>query len=161
MNSPWLANVVLATMVISILGYVAVSRSISALREFGKTFRGFAKDVTKAALSLHGLILLMHRIEQEMIYMRTLTQQAAQVQNLDSRVEQQPPLGRVGQMPPPFPTPEWANAPDAKLEDTDKGLLDQTEEDLRDAQVREELAARGINLSDYDAGELPAVVEEA
>jgi len=159
MNSPWMANVVLATMVLSILGYVAISRSIAALRRWRIAFELFSGDVRKATLSLHSLILLLQRIEQEMIYMRNMTQNA--VQNLDSRVEvPQPPLGRAGQMPPPFPTPQWAQAPDATLDDTDRGLLEQTAEELKDAQIREELTARGINVSDYDAGELPAVVEE-
>jgi hypothetical protein len=162
MNSPWMADVVMGTMLVSILGYVAITRTIAAWSRGWIAFQLFSGDVRKATLSLHSMILLLQRIEQELIFMRNMTQAA--VQNSDSQVAQpQPPLGRAGQMPPPFPTPQWPQTPvpDATLDDTDRGLLEQSEADLRDAQIREELTARGIDVQQYDAGELPAVVEEA
>lgn len=161
MNSPWLPDIVIATAFLAIFGYVVVTKSLRAIKRAWITFQLFTGDVRKASISLHGLVLLLQRIEQEMIYMRSMTQQLSP--NLDTQQQTQPPIGQAVRMPPPFPTPTWAQppAPDAELDDTDRGLLEQTEEQLREAQVREELTARGIDLTAYDEGELPAVREEA
>ena len=131
----------------------------TSLKALNKTLKGLPEEAKKAT----ELLALVH---SEMTYMRELTQQAAQGIAQEAEVTPPaatPPLGRAGTMPPAFPTRAWETypiAPDAKLEDTDNSLLEQTEQEVMDAQGREELRAKGIE-PELEDEEQPAVMEEA
>lgn len=56
-----------------------------------------------------------------------------------------PPIGKASKMPPAFPThPYFVEPPDAKVEDTDQSLLNQSEEEMMQAEIRADMRARGI-----------------
>jgi hypothetical protein len=101
-------------------------------------------------------------VHGELAFMRQVTQAAA-----GQQVEvPQPPIGRAGRMPPAFPQRDWSvyvpnpNAPDAKPEDTDASLLSQTEQEVMEAQAREEMRGRGIEPDEEGLPEA-AVVDQA
>jgi hypothetical protein len=96
-------------------------------------------------------------VQGELAYMRQLSQGVV----AQEAAATPPPIGRAGRMPPAFPQRDWSEyAPDAKPEDTDHSLLTQTDEEVVEAQAREEMRARG---QEPDMEGLPqaAVVDEA
>lgn len=126
-----------------------------------RLFSDLADSAKHLSSSVVHVTATLKSIESEMAYMRSMVQQQGQGSQPPAPL---PPIGRAGTMPPPFPTPEWNRfvtvEEDAKPEDTDKGLLEQTDEELMQAQAIEELRSKGI---DVDMDELPqnAVVDEA
>lgn len=104
----------------------------------------------------------VRQVVQELTYMRQLTQQVATASG-QAPAETPPPVGRKGTMPGAFPTRPleayFEQVPDAKLEDTDHSLLSQTDQEVMEAQHREEQRAHGIEPE--DEGPQPAVGEEA
>jgi len=104
--------------------------------------------------------VIIDLVRGELSYMRQMTQAAMPGAAVP---ETAPPVGRTGMMPPAFPTRAWdtyQQVPDAKPEDTDHSLLMQTEEEVLEAQAREELRDKGIE-PDVDETPQRAVVEEA
>lgn len=103
----------------------------------------------------------VRQVVQELAFMRTMTQQAAAASG-QPIPETQPPVGRPGTMPSAFPVrpiETYVQVPDAKVDDTDHSLLKQTDEEMMEAQIREEARANGIEP--VDESPQPAVGDEA
>lgn len=149
-----ITDAILATFVGTVVLIVAAVFTYRAVRKVWTMFTRLVSAVEKASA-------VVELVRGELAYMRQLT---AQVQNSDSISQPTPPpMGRVATMPPAFPTRDWdlyPNAPPAQPEDTDKSLLEQTEEDIMAAQEREEKRDHGIEPMEDETPQ-PAVMEEA
>ena len=160
-----LFDVVLLSVLATALLLIAVFFLVKGVRAVWSLVRDLNANLQQAKLSLHSLILLLQTVRDELAYMRSITQAASP--NFGQEPPQ-PPLGRAGTMPggaPQFPTPVWdhfhAVAPDALQEDTDTGLLEQTDRELIEAQNLETLREHGIEPDENDDRPIEAVVDEA
>jgi hypothetical protein len=142
-----------ATVTLIVLVWYAV-RVVRICRRYAKRLLA-AVEANVAATGRASAVVEL--VRGELTYMRQITQGVIPQQ----QQETQPPIGRVGRMPPAFPQRDWAAyAPDAKPEDTDHSLLTETDEDVMAAQLREEAHAQGIELDEDDVPQA-AVVEDA
>jgi hypothetical protein len=99
---------------------------------------------------------LLDSIQKELAFMRSLSGVAYPYSGVTAA---QPPAGQnayIPQHPPAYPEPfldrfaKVKEEADAKMDDTDRDLLEQTPEQLAAAQVLEELRQRGIEVEDSD-----------
>jgi len=151
MSTPWIIAVTNISTLVLIVAVWAIVKGVRGLRrmlgDFLKTVRGLTVAAQQAAAVLES-------VRAELAYMRQMTQAAMPQQ---AEAIPQPPMGRVDRMPPAFPQRDWF--PDAKPTDTDTNLLEQTDQDVMEAQEREERRARGIE--EFDDVPQMAVREEA
>jgi hypothetical protein len=147
----------LSTLVAAVVAYW-VSRTTRRIKAFLVDGLSAVKALRSSTIEA---TMVLKLIRSELAYMRQMTEQ---VQAGSAPQEATPPpVGRIGKMPPAFPTRDWdlyPNVPPAKPEDTDKSLLDQTEEDIMAAQEREEKREHGIE-PDLDEAPQAAVFEQA
>lgn len=153
-----LTDAILATFVATLILAVAIYfivRGVRAVWKMANASLNAQKTLTAVAReAVQGL----RSVQAELAYMRQMTQ--AVVQNSE-QPSPAPPVGRAGTMPPAYPN--WndfhPNLPDAAPEDTDRRVLEQTEEDMLVAQGHEEMRARGVE-PDIDDAPQPAVRED-
>lgn len=136
-----ITDAIVATFAGTLFLAVVVFYVIKSVRRVWVVLTSLTNALIALLAVVRGIRDVADQVRGELAWMRQVTQQ-----QVPEAVEQaaEPPVGRRSQMPPAFPTRDYYDGPPARPEDTDVSLLHETEEEVMQAQEREELRARGI-----------------
>lgn len=159
------ADIILFTIAATLTAAAIAYFVIRMIARAWRFLHEFVKDIRDLTAAMGRTAMVMAQMRDELAYQRQMVTAANPQLGELIQVPTSPPIGQASYMPGEFPKRPWESyqqppAPDAKKEDTDMGLVEQTDEDLMVAQERFEKIEKGIEPDD-DYGPRPAVREEA
>lgn len=166
------------TVVFLLLFVIAAYCLWQAWKLFSKISNDLGKiavDLKEMQVEFKGTIVVCRSINAELGYLRALMTPGYQQAVIEPPTEDggpatppEPTLQRPEPNYPQYPLPVFERfpvvtpepAPDAKMDDTDRNLLAQTDADLANAELVEDLRSRGIHIED-DSEQHPGVEVES
>lgn len=141
----------LAVGAVVFIGKVA-KLSMQRLNQVERELRRLADVNHLLTKQLHMVAVPLEGVWKELAFLRSMNQPAGADPEAGVTQEQYQPMSSFSRAPYPGPVMERYAVvpPDAKPEDTDKEGLNQTDDDLVDAERIENLRDRGIQVEDSD-----------